>query len=213
MKKRTMTKTLTSLIMITLLLLAGLPVMAAAKAPKVESCKYKKKKVEVEFKGKVQYKDPAVKVADSKGNQYTATIIDLDDEEIEFKVKGLKAGKKYTYTITGICKKGSKSYTKVSGSFRISGKKKVVVEKVDYDASDREVTFEFQGSVKWKKAKVTIKDYAGKNYVKKIKEKDRDEIEVSVKKLTPGKKYTYKISGVAKKGSGSYKTVKGTFIP
>lgn len=201
------------MIMIALLLLASLPVMAATKAPKVESCKYKKKKVEVEFKGKVQYKSPTVEVTDSKGKAYTATIIDRDDDDIEFKIKGLKSGKKYTYTINGIRKKGTKAYTKVTGTFRIGGKKTVIVEEVEYDASDREVDFEFQGSVKWKKAKVTIKDSAGKNYVKKIKEKDKDEIEVSVKKLTAGKKYTYKISGVAKKGSGSYKTVKGTFIP
>ena len=39
-----------------------------------------------------------------------------------------------------------------------------------------------------------------------IIEKDNDDIEVKVKKLKVGKKYTYSISGVAKKGSKSYKT-------
>lgn len=90
--------------------------------------------------------------------------------------------------------------------------KKVVVKEVDYDISDREVTFDFKNRVSWKKKpKVTIKDSNGKNYVRYIIEKDNDDIEVKVKKLKVGKKYTYSISGVAKKGSKSYKKVKGTF--
>ena len=46
----------------------------------------------------------------------------------------------------------------------------------------------------------------------RIIEKDGDGIEVKVSKLTPGKKYTYKISGVSVKDAGSFKTISGTFV-
>jgi len=211
MRKR---KILNCLCMIALLALAAIQVSAASSAPKVKSTEFKgKKKVEVEFKGKVEYKNTSVAVTDSSGKSYKTVILEKDDDDIEFKVSKLKSGKKYTYKISGIRKKGTGDYTSVKGSFKVAGKKQIVVEKVDYDRSDKEVSFEFQGAVKWKKAKVVITDSKGKNYVKRIKEKDRDEIEVKVKKLKAGKKYSYKISGVARKGSNSYKTVKGHFTP
>ena len=211
MKRRNM---FAAMLMIVWILIGAMPVLAASGAPKVESCKCKAgKKVEVEFAGKVQYKNPAVKVLDASGKKYEVKITDKDDDDIEFKVKGLKAGKKYTYKISGIRKKGNKKYTTVKGSFRVAKKTEVKVDNVEYDKKDKEVSFDFQGHVKYKKVAVEIKDAEGKAYVKRIKEKDRDEIEVSVKKLKKGKKYQYKITGVAKKGSNSYKTVKGTFTP
>ena len=85
------------------------------------------------------------------------------------------------------------------------------MEDVEYDPKDREVSFDFQGFVSWKNPKVTIRDAAGKNYVKNIEETGRDEIEVRVKKMTPGKKYTYKISGVSRRGKKAWRTVKGSF--
>ena len=117
-----------------------------------------------------------------------------------------------TFLTTGIM---AASASPKTDSVKNKGKKKttVVVEEVDYDAEDREVSFEFQGEVKWKKTKVTIRNSKGKNMVRKIVEKDDDEIEVSVKKLSPGEKYIYKITGVARKGSKKYRTVKGSFTP
>ncbi len=85
------------------------------------------------------------------------------------------------------------------------------VESVDYDAEDREVNIEFYGRVKWKKAKVRIYDSNGKNYAKYIIEKDNDDIDVKVKRLKLGKKYKYKVTGIKKRGSGKYVTVKGSF--
>ena len=190
------------------------PVLAASTAPKVDSVKYENsKKIEVEFKGKVQYNNPGISVTDSKGNPYAATIVEADDDDFTFRIASPKKGMTYTYTINNVAKLGSGDYTTVKGTFRIAGKKEVLVEDVDYDREDKEVSIEFQGKVKWKNAKVTIKDSAGKNYVKKINEKDNDEIELKVKGLTTGKKYTYKITGVARKGSNKYKTVKGSFKP
>ncbi len=188
--------------------------LGAAASPKIDSVEYKgKKKIEAEFKGHVEMKDPAVKVTDTSGKKYTASVVKRDEDDITFSVAGLKTGKNYRFEISGIRKAGAEKYTTVKGKFRIAAKTEVLTEHIDYDREDREVTFEFQGKVRWKKAKVTIKDSKGRNMVKKIKEKDSDEVEVSVKKLTPGKKYTYKISGVARKGSKKYRTVKGSFKP
>ena len=190
------------------------PVLAASKAPKVDSVKYKNsKKIEVEFKGDVDYKNPTIKVTDSKGKAYTATIVEADDDDFTFRIAKPKKGMTYTYKIGNVAKAGTNNFTTVKGTFRIAGKKEVLVEDVDLDREDNEVSFEFQGNVKWKNAKVVIKDSTGKNYVRRIKEKDNDEIEVKVKSLTSGKKYTYKITGVARKGSSKYKTIKGTFRP
>lgn len=95
-------------------------------------------------------------------------------------------------------------------SFISGNSNKVVVEDVDYDRDDREVEFEFKGSVKWKNPKVTI-TRNGNNYAKKIKSKDSDELEVKVKKLKYGAIYSYKITGVKNKKGSKYVTVKGTF--
>ena len=85
------------------------------------------------------------------------------------------------------------------------------VQDVDYDRQDKEVSIDFVGKVDWSgspKVKIT-RD--GKNYARYIIEKDRDDIEIKVNKLSYGKKYSYKVTGVRKAGTGEYKTIKGTF--
>ncbi len=85
------------------------------------------------------------------------------------------------------------------------------VEDVEYDYEDREVNIDFVNRVQWKSgAKVKIMRN-GKNYAKYIIEKDSDDVDVKVKKLAYGKKYTYKVTGVKKMGTRGYKTVKGSF--
>ena len=200
-------------VLLTLTLLSTVA-FGASTSPKIDSVEYKgKKKIEVEFKGHVEMQNPEVKVTDSSGKKYSASVVKKDEDDITFSVAGLKTGKSYRFEISGVRRAGTDQYTSVKGKIRIAAKTEVLAEHISYDKEDKEVTFEFQGKVRWKKAKVAIKDSKGRNMVKKIKEKDADEIEVSVKKLTPGKKYTYKISGVARKGSKKYRTVKGSFKP
>ena len=188
------------------------PIPAEAKAPKVESAEFEtSKKIDVDFKGKVQYNKVTVKVKDTAGKTYKAVITEKDNDSITIKVPKIKAGKKYKITISGIRKKGTGAYGKVTTSIRVADKNEVLVEDLEYDRSDREVSFDFQGSVKWKNAKVKITDPAGKNVVIRIEEKDREGIEVKVKKLTAGKKYSYTITGVARKGSSVYNKLIGTF--
>ena len=185
---------------------------AAASAPEIEDVSYDGKgKVEVDFVGHVEYKNCKVTVKDTKGKSYKATIIEKDNDDLDFKIKKYKTNRTYKFTIKKIRKAGSSSWTSVKGKVKIPKSSKVVVEDVEYDRSDREVSFDFKGRVEWKSAKVTIKDGNGKNYVKYIKEKENDGIEVKVKKLTYGKKYTYKISGVRNAGKSKWKTVYGSF--
>ena len=49
------------------------------------------------------------------------------------------------------------------------------------------------------------------NYVTGINTKQTREIEILVKKLVKGKTYNYKITGIRKKGTKKYVTIKGTF--
>ena len=196
------------------ILFGASPIQAEAKAPKVESVEFETgKKIDVDFTGKVQYKNVKVTVKDKAGNSYKTVDMDKGKDSITVRVPSIKAGKDYKVTVSGVRKKGTGAYGKVTAPLRIAGKNEVLVEDLEYDRSDKEVSFDFQGSVKWKNAKVKILDPAGKNVVIRIEEKDRDGIEVKVKKLTAGKKYTYTITGVARKGSSKYKKVKGTFIP
>ena len=88
---------------------------------------------------------------------------------------------------------------------------KIVIEEIEYDPEDREVTIEFAHRVKYKKLKVYIYDAKGKKYQRYIIERDSDEIEIAVKKLVYGRKYKYKIKGIKRWGAKKFKTIKGTF--
>ena len=188
------------------------PIQAEAKAPKVESVEFETgKKVDVDFTGKVQYKNVKVTVKDKSGKTYKTVDMDKGKDSITVRVPSIKAGKDYKVTVSGVRKKGTGAYGKVTASFRVAGKNEVLVEDIEYDKKDKELSFDFQGFVKWKNAKVKIKDPAGKNIVVKIDEKDREGITVKVKKLTAGKKYKYTITGVARKGSSVFNKLIGTF--
>ena len=191
-------------------IVAAVPAFAA---PKVKKAEYEGKgRVEVDFNSKVKYKNVKVTVKDNKGATYSTTINEKDNDDLTFTIKNFKTGRTYTYTISGVKKNNESSYGKVTGKVTIPTPTTTPkVKEVDYDKGDREVEFEFTTRVQWKGTKVTITD-GSKNYVTRIKEKDSDSIEVKVSKLTIGKKYTYKISGVRVKGANSYKAISGTFI-
>jgi hypothetical protein len=213
MKTKFRNKKMRALIcMLTIMIWIMATAVPAMAAPSVKEAEYEGNgRVEVEFKTKVSYKDLKVTVKDSKGKTYTAKIIEKDNDDLTFVIKGYKTGRTYTYTISGIKKKSESKYGKLTGKVTIPAAITAPkVKKVKYDAGDKEVEFKFTTHVEWKSPKVTISD--GKNnYVVKILEKDDDEIEVKVKNLTKGKKYNYKITGIKIKGNNAYKTITGTF--
>ena len=203
-----MKKRLISLLLAAMLL-ATLAAPALASAPKVKKAAYEGgSKVEVDFAGKVSYRSPKLTVKDSAGRKLSARITDRDDDDIDFAVTGLKAGGKYTFTLTGVRAGKSGSYGTVKGSFTVPAK--VAIRKVKYDAKDRELDIDFNGKVKYRAVKVTVKDGAGKAYAARITEKGDDDLEVKVTGLKKGKTYTVAVSGVALKGGG-YSTVSKKF--
>lgn len=209
MKNRIRTLVCTMIVMMSVLTTA-VPALAS---PKIREAEYEGSgRVEVEFKSDVKYKNTKVKVTDSKGKAYTATIRNKDEDDLTFVIKNYKKGMTYTYIITGVKQKNEKNYGQVSGKVTIPAATTAPkAKKVEYDRHDNEVEFDFTTAVQWKAPKVTISD-GKKNYVVRILEKDSDGIEVRVKTLKKGAKYTYKITGIRVKGNQTYKTVNGTFV-
>lgn len=202
-----MKKLITLVLVLTCLVSAAIPAMAATAAIKkteYEGSGY----VEVDFKKDVQYKSVKVTVKDSDGKSYTAKISEKDEDDLTFKVSNIKAGKTYNYTISGVRAGGSGSYGKVSGSFKVPAAKKLSIKELEYDRGDKEMEIEFSGKVEYSSAKVTVKDSSGKSYTAKIIEKENDGMEVRVSGLKKGSKYTVKVSGVRlKSAGGSYSSV------
>ena len=195
-------------LMLIVIVCMGAPAMAAA--PKVQTAQYEGRgHVEVDFRTKVQYRNATVTVKSPSGKTLTVRITDLDDDEMSFHVKGLKPNTRYTYTISGIRKKGTTAYGTVSGTFRTPASE-LAVRKAKYDRNDGELELELYGRVEYKEPKAVIRDQNGRTYSCRITDLDRDEMEIAVKDLPSGK-YTVKISGIRLKGETSYTSISCSF--
>ena len=93
---------------------------AAATAKKVEYDGYGE--VDVDFVGRVQYRNVKVTVKDSNGKTYKAVITERDSDDLSFRILDYKKGLKYTFTISGIKKRGEASFGKVRGTVKIPSK-------------------------------------------------------------------------------------------
>lgn len=102
--------------------------LAFAAVPKKEEVKYiGSGKVEVEFYGDVSWKGtPKVTVKDASGKVYKTAIVSYDDDEIKFKIKSYKTGKKYTFKISKVRKAGTKKYGTVKGSVSVPKKSNAI---------------------------------------------------------------------------------------
>jgi hypothetical protein len=119
---------LVALMSLTLVILSAAAVFAAA--PTIEKVKYDGKgKVEVDFVQDVSYKKVKVTVKEPSGKTYKAKILEKDDDDLDFKLKHYKAGKKYKFTISGIKIQGSNKYGKVKGSVKVPAKAKITKSK------------------------------------------------------------------------------------
>lgn len=222
--KKTMTASLT--LMTGCILLSGFNVFAAnstftsstkntAKIA-IEDVDYdlkdKYEAIELDFRTNVQLKSSAtVSVKDDSGNSYKSSIHEADHDDLSLDVTGLQAGKNYTVKIKGIKKSTASKYGSLIVKFSIP-KASVAVKEIEYDAEDREVTFDFKNNVSYDNVKVIITNKNGtKTYSTKIVEKDSDDLTVSVKGLKYGSTYQYKITGVKNPNSSSTKTLTGTF--
>jgi len=207
-----MKKRLIAMLLAAVLLMAcAVPALAAA--PKVKKTEYEGNGVvEVDFTSKnVTYKNAKVVVKNAAGKALTAKIIEKDNDDISFKVTGLKAGSKYTYTISGVRAGKSGSFGKVSGSFKTPSDVPKI-KKVTYDAKDKELEIEFATKVQFNSLTVTVKDYSGGTLTVRNLEKGSDDLEMKVKGMVKGHTYMVTVSGVRVKGVGKYITVKKAFV-
>ncbi|MCR5004829.1 MAG: copper resistance protein CopC [Clostridiales bacterium] len=166
--------------------------------------------VDVDFNGRVQYKNVKVTVKAPDGTKLKAVVTDKDSDDLDFKVTGLEPNTKYTYTISGVRFNKSGSFMKVSGTFK-TPKTELAIRKVKYDREDKELEIEFFSRVQFKNVKVTLIDENGGSKKLKVLEKDRDELEVRAGTLKRGHTYTIQVQGVRQYKKGSYTTVTKSF--
>ena len=83
------------------------------------------------------------------------------------------------------------------------------IDDVDYSGKGK-VQVEFTEKVKYKKAKVTLKDNKGKKYKATAVKKGKDEISFKIKKFKKNRTYKFRIKGVKNVGTSKFRTVKGT---
>lgn len=74
--------------------------------------------LDLDFYGRVQYKNPRVVIKDAAGRTCSCRITERDRDGMEIAVKGLASGK-YTVKISGIRLKGDTAYTSITASFRV----------------------------------------------------------------------------------------------
>lgn len=169
--------------------------------------------IEIDFLKNMKLKSTAaITVKDSQGTSYKTSVHEHDRDDLSLSVAGMKAGKTYTVKIKGIKNATASKYGTLTIKFSVP-KKSTAVKSVEYDADDREVSFDFTNRVSYNNPKVVITSKDGaKNYTATIVEKDNDELTVRVKGLTYGKTYSYKITGVGANASSTSKTLQGTFV-
>ena len=107
-------------VMMMAIMVLGSASSAFAAAPNKDDVEYDGAgRVEVEFRGKVDWMAPKVTVTDTAGKKYTATIIKKDNDDVTFKVNNYKEGTKYNFAISGVRAKGTSVYGTVKGTFSI----------------------------------------------------------------------------------------------
>lgn len=205
-------------VVLALVVLLAVCTAAFAAAPTIKKTKYDGNgKVEIDFRTKVRYDQLSIEVRDLQGNLYSARVRDRDNDELEFVVAGYKAGETYTYTLSGVYRRGTQNTGEtVSGSFTIPLPNTVSIESVEYDREDREVSVDIETGngrgLRWKRgATVKITDSNGKRVSTRLIEREDDGCEIRAR-LTLGKTYTVYVSGVKAAGASSYSTIKKTFV-
>ena len=196
--------------MMAVLMAVVMMLAVAAQAAEIEKAEYEGfGYVEVDFINDVRYTgNVQVTVTDVAGTNFTATVQKMDDDDLTFKVDDIVEDQVYNYTISGI-----EGDAALSGEFYASALKSSMIEKVEYDADDRELDIDFNMDVRYDaNSTVTVTDAAGNEYATTILEKDSDSIEARVEGLTQGETYTVTVTGVAKAGENTFETYSREFV-
>lgn len=99
-----------------------------------------------------------------------------------------------------------------------AGNVKVKTLKYDLDVDDDDdndldenVEIKFSNRVSYRNLKVSVTTGKGSNVSAEVVDRDSDEVDLYVEKLSKGQTYTVSLSGIGTRGSGSYGTVKVSF--
>lgn len=192
------------------------------KSVSYETDKYGNPEIEVDFISRVTWKSTAgiSSIKDNKGTSYKGYFTDRDSDDCDICIPNLKEGRTYKIVISGIKKRGTDGYRKLTLNVKVpstnSGTDKVKVKKVsvdmdndDYDSYMTEIDIKFTSKVNWKNG-ATVKsvvDDKGKSYKGYLTEKDSDDCEVYIKNMKYGRTYTIKISGIKARNASSYGTL------
>ncbi|MEG2441875.1 MAG: hypothetical protein RSB37_10245 [Acetivibrio sp.] len=159
--------------------------------------------VNVTFQTKVKWRKAKVQVTDQSGKSYLAVLKGKGSKECTIEVASLLDNNNYTFVISGLRTRGSKTYTTVTGTFSIpkkgavtSSTSTVKIEEIECDVEDGEIDIEFSCDVSWNKPTVVITDSTGKTYLAELRDCDDNECNIRVKGLVENETYTVTISGI-----------------
>ncbi len=217
-----MKKTLIALLLVAALALAAIPALAEmtfTAAPTVETSSMIQRTVyegfgyvEVDFFRDVNYENPAVTVTDATGAAVSATIVQLDDDDLTFQIADYATDATYNYTISGVREGRSGEYTSVTGSFIVPLEGAAAIQKVDYDRDDREVDIEFTALVQYEAPAVQIITADGTTINATVTDWDEDSIEARLDSaLTIGTEYMVTVTGVRSAQDAEYGSASFTF--
>lgn len=201
------------IVILAALLAALLMASVVAEVPTIEKVEYEGYgKVDIDFWQDVQYSDPAIVVTDGNGQSVDVKVLERDDDDLDIRIAGVVPGMTYEFEISGIAVRGTGDYGSVTGSFTVPADAgDVSIAKVEYDRDDRELEIEFSCKVSYKDLKVEVYDADGNSVQAKVTEKDTDDLEVRIGKLTSGATYTVVVSGVGPRDGNSYGEVSAEF--
>ena len=119
MKRRRLVRLVITMAMSMVMIIAA-QLTASAASPAVEEIEYKGKgRVEMEFYGKVHYKNVKVTVKDTSGKKYKVTKVRKDSDDITFSINNYKKGKTYKISVKGVKARGTGSYGTATGKLVI----------------------------------------------------------------------------------------------
>ena len=168
--------------------------------------------VEVDFLQDVNYENPAVTVTDAAGAPVTASLIQLDDDDLTFQVTGFATDATYTFTISGVRVGRNGTYTSVTGTFVVPPEGAAAIKKVEYDRDDREIDIEFATFVQYEVPTVQVITADGTPINATIHEWDEDSIEARLETpLNIGSEYMVTVTGVRAAQETAFGTASFTF--
>lgn len=204
-------KKMISVILVALLL--TLSAAAFAETPVIEKIEYEGNGyIELDFLHDVEYQSPSVSVTNGSGESFSASILELDDDDMTIRVDGMVKGQNYTVTVTGIRSGRSGEFETIRGEISLPEEGVPAIQSVEYDRKDRELDIDFMERVDYQNLSVEVTDLNGNLYEVELHETDSDSIELWVSGLTEGQTYLVKVSGVSLRGMNSYQTVTQEFV-